>query len=532
MLPSMEISTAASFAPRAAQSAQAVILAAIQASVQRVNMAGELLREDVVVLRDLLRPDRWRGRLPEHPALVLGAWESLPAPAQAVLRRAAELEIRRGMDFYPRGRLWPSMIGGWLTVQRALEQQRVSPALLSMGSRWASRAWDGPSRLAERTYRLRRLQAWQRGTRVTVEDLLAAIGKRPQWLLGDYVRGVRVDERCRGFHWDRAREQLFGQLIGVDLLPTARGVWCVEANISTAFNEGRRAVLDPEPSVAVLFREAAAAGVRHVVWQDMERSEVRPWLLRELHEAAHAHGMTVDVRESYRIPSRSDLAKGEPRPGKFIHSAMGQAQGTFVLRRSTFAWGSDFLVSNKAPFIRGVHAVLEALADGRAHVPTMSADPADVFAEAEEDLPNLVYKYPDIEKGEGVFFMRARDPEHANELAETVDRATGEPAGLFQPFVCSRLLEGRRVYDVRCELLITPKGARHVFSIRREAMQSLPQGLPDGLVTSSGVFTSNLATGGRFAPVDPSEADEVRDAALAIGDALVAALNNTFETME
>ncbi len=505
---------------------------AIQSALQRVGSGGQLQQDDVRVVRELLRTAGRSRRLPEHPAAVLGPWASLPESAQHALRAAVEAEIRRGMNFYPRGTLWPAMIGSWLTAQRALEHHRVSPRLLALGSRWATRAWDGPARLAERAYRRRCRSTWDRGTRVTVEDLLAALGREPRWLLGDYVTAVRVDPRCRGFHWNRGHGQLFGQLVGVDLLPTSRGVWCVEANISTAFNEGRRAVLDPEPSVAVLFAAARDAGAKHVVWHDMERSEVRSWLLRELHEAARAHGMSIDVRESYRIPSRIDLPSGSPRPGKFVLSPNGVPDDTFVLRRNTYAWGSDFLVANKAPFTRGVHRALSDSADARVRVPTMSCDPADVFTDADDELPNLVYKYPDIEKGEGVFFMRARDPEHARRLADQLDRESGERPGLFQPFICSRLLDGRRVYDVRCEVLITPNGARHVFSIRREAMQGMPARLPEGLVSTPGIFTSNLATGGRFAPVSADEAEEVREAALAVGEALVSALNHTFVTME
>ena len=115
-------------------------------------------------------------------------------------------------------------------------------------------------------------------------------------------------------------------------------------------------------------------------------------------------------------------------------------------------------------------------------------------------------------------------------IARELDGKMGEPPGLFQPFVCSRLLPGRRIYDIRAELFITPFQARHAFSIRREATRPLPDRVGEGLVDGAGVFTSNLATGGSFAPLDPGEEEEIRDASLAVGEALIRVLNETFDT--
>jgi hypothetical protein len=162
----------------------------------------------------------------------------------------------------------------------------------------------------------------------------------------------------------------------------------------------------------------------------------------------------------------------------------------------------------------------------------MSSDAASSFSPPTAGLPNLVYKYPAESKGLGVYFLKVDDPRDAEVIARKLDRDTGRRPGLFQPFVCSKVLDGNRIYDTRCEVLITPLGAHHVFSIRREAMRSLPETLENGLVREQGVFTSNLATGGRFWPVDPAEAEGTRQAALAIGEALVAALNHTFRTIE
>jgi hypothetical protein len=499
-------------------------------ALTHVEPNGTFRADHGQALRECLAETAPVWRLPAHPAALFGPWESLSNNAQSAFRRAVEAEITRAMRFHPRGALWPGLIGGWLTVDRALERRNLAPQLRNLGGRWASRAWDGPARFAELAHRRRGQRNWRVERRVTVDDLLATLGRQPRWLIGDFVAGVRVDPRCRGVHWQRDRNVGFGQIVGVDLIPAEHDTWCVEANVSTAFNETRRAVLNPEPSVEVVFREAAEAGMRHIVWQEMEWSEVRVWLLAELRKAAARYGMTIDIQESHRIPRRDDLPSSVRAPTKFTTTPTMVPERTLVVRRNCFPVGSDYLISNKGAFVRGVGRALIARQEAAVRVPEMVTCAAEVFREPQPGLPNLVYKYPDLEKGEGVFFLRSADSADAERLAREIDAETGEPPGLFQPFVCSRLLEGRRVYDVRCELLITPRGARHIFSIRRESSQSVPESLEYGRVRSAGVFTSNLATGGKFAPVDPAEADQVREAALAVGEALVESLNETFDT--
>ena len=126
--------------------------------------------------------------------------------------------------------------------------------------------------------------------------------------------------------------------------------------------------------------------------------------------------------------------------------------------------------------------------------------------------------------------MKARDTSHALTLAREIDRRTGEPPGLFQPFTCSRLLEGRRIFDVRTEIFLSPLGTWYLVAFRREGSRPLPEDLPEGVFPTTGVFTSNLSTGGVMSAVREDEERELRDAALAVGDALRTVLERTFQT--
>jgi hypothetical protein len=205
-------------------------------------------------------------------------------------------------------------------------------------------------------------------------------------------------------------------------------------------------------------------------------------------------------------------------------------EDTLVVRRNSYRIGTDFVLSNKDPFIRGLHAEILAAGDIRCRVPLMTRRPMEVQPPSDVGLPNLVYKYPDLSRGEGVFFLCAADADHAVAMARTLDRETGEPPGLFQPFVCSRLLPGRRIYNVRCEILVTPLGVWKLLALRRESIRAIPRGLGLGILPSDGVFMSNIVTGGRVAPLDPSEEKEIDDAALAVGEALRRLLVRGFET--
>ncbi|MHC4781391.1 MAG: hypothetical protein ACYTFG_22695, partial [Planctomycetota bacterium] len=160
---------------------------------------------------------------------IFGPWADLSGEAKNACRDLVESEITRAVTYHPRGRYWPGSVGAMYAVIRFLRRRRPSPKLDEWIQRWAARGWRAPTNIRERLYDRGRRRAWLRKPRISLGDLLAGLGRRPSWLVGDYVTGVRVDPRCRGFYADRGRNIVFGYLIGIDLIPTSDGVWCVEA---------------------------------------------------------------------------------------------------------------------------------------------------------------------------------------------------------------------------------------------------------------------------------------------------------------
>ncbi len=327
-------------------------------AVRAIDDEGFFRPEDVGPVRSAMAKLVEDGEVPEHPAELFGPWEALPRPAQDGLRRLAESEITRVMDFHPRGFLWPRLVGGMYAASRFLGTRKNLSVITASIRTCASRGWSLPRNLRERLNVRARRKAWARGKRVSVADLLAALGRRPSWLLGDYLTAVKVDHRCRGFYADRRRNVAFGYLIGIDLIPSPEGVWCVEANLNTAFNNDRRAVMSPEPAVDVLVQAATETNARHVKWLDMDWAESPPWLIGDIFKAAGKAGLQAEIREDYRILKRAGREPGLPVPKKRLMSPTKVPPDTLLLRRNSYDVGSDFLVSNKDPFIRGVGAAL------------------------------------------------------------------------------------------------------------------------------------------------------------------------------
>jgi hypothetical protein len=211
---------------------------------------------------------------------------------------------------------------------------------------------------------------------------------------------------------------------------------------------------------------------------------------------------------------------------------LGQAfpDDSLVVRRNVFPVGSDFVLNHKELLTRSLVSMLKEIGETRVFCLPMTRVPMDVQKPRVQGLPNLVYKYPESMAGAGVFFLHARDREHALSMARELDRVSGEPPGLFQPFRCSLLREGRRVFDVRAEIFVSPLETRYLTSFMRVSSQSVPSEFPEGVFPSKGVFTSNFSTGGTLHQVEENEKTALIEAAMAVGGALRRILERTFRT--
>jgi hypothetical protein len=504
----------------------------LREALPRTDSTGRFTRSDARLLRPLVAGmGGGAERLLLSPERLFGPWVALPAHVQGYLRGLAESEIRGTMAFHPRGRVWPGLVRAMYTLERSLGASRRFPWLLRQTRRWAPRLWFRPRMTRDTLVRWAGIALWRWSARPRIAHLLAALGRTPQWLMAGFAEGVAVDRRCRGFFHDRDRRVVYGYLLGIDLVPTVHGVICHEANLNAGIFERTRRPLwetDPIPEgFASFVRERQMDGV---IWVGADLTPLDPWFHAQLWHGLTDRGIEVEILEDARLPPRRGVPAGVPVPARALFPPAEPPVGTLVVRIRSYGIGPDVVVQDKEAFARALGPELTRVTEGAVKVLPLLPEPDGVTLPDDPGVPNLVYKYPQENKGEGVFFLRARDADHARALAREVDRSTGERGGCFQPWVSSVFLPGRRVYEYRTMILVTPAGVRFLSARRRESVTPVPDRLPLGVVEDRRPFIITGYFGNVSTPPDPAEESLVRSASLAVAEALAASLGRSFAT--
>jgi len=501
-------------------------------ALPRTDSRGRFTPSDARSLRPLVA--EMRGGAETHllsPEQLFGPWAALPTHVQGYLRSLAEAEIRATMDFHPRGRIWPGTVRAIYTFERTLATRNRLPWLLRQTRRWAPRLWFRPRMTRDALVRRFRVMLWRRSPRPRIGHLLAGLGQTPQWLMGGFVEGVTVDPRCRGFFHDGDRRVVYGYLLGIDLVPTPNGVVCHEANLNAGLSERRRRPLwetDPIPEGLAEF--ARERDLDRVIWVGADLTPLDPWFHGQLWEGLTSRGIGVEVLEDIRLPTRRGIPAGVPAPGRALIPPAEPPDGSLVVRLRSYRIGSDVVVHDKDVFTRAMAPESAGMNDGTVKVLPFLPGPVDVTLPDDPGVPNVVYKYPEGGRGQGVFFFRARDADHAMALAREVDRTTGERKGGFQPWVSSAFLPGRRIYEYRVIILVTPDGVRFLSARRRESVTPIPERLSLGVVEDRRPFIITGYFGNISTAADPAEESLIRSASLAVAEGLAASLSRGFVT--
>lgn len=500
-------------------------------ALTRIDPQGCFARRDWAPLRRLVAKRAEEGDLPlDHPIELFGPWDAIGPTGQAALRRVVERDITGTMRWYPHGRLWNAAIRRCWELDRRLTETRRWPSLRRQTIGFANRLSAAPMNLRRRFTRASRRWSWRSGTSCTLDTLLAAVGKDPHWLCGDFVQGVRVDPRAAAFHVDPARQVVIGSHIGMDLMPTSEGMICLEANLQVGFLKRRRELQPSNPTGRGIIAAARDHGSTHILWMEGHRIPLQGWFMKTLGELGAPYGITTDFRQDPRMPTRRDLPSEEASDPERSSWLLRPPVGTLLVRRNEFTVGPDYVINDKVPFVRALVPLLnDPQRDSVVRVLPQTREPNIAEGSFESGHPNLVYKYPDGLSGTGVFFLRARTADDARRLARQIDARTGEAPGVFQRFVPPRLTPKGAVRDYRAEILVTPLGTWFLGAFRRVASQPMPREVPEGLVDASGALTSNMSSGGFLESCADEELAEVERAAVAVGTALRASLSQTFD---
>lgn len=501
----------------------------LREALARVDEDGRFALEDADSVRSIVHRFVDSGENPDLPSQLFGPWSEVGMNAQSAFRRMVEDEISGTMGVFPQGSIWNGMIrGGWELDRYLAESGFLAQARDSL-IRWICRLRDGPMELRKRHFLRKQEMAWRDDAAPTLTALLVGMGKTPRWLLGDFVEGVGVDPRARGYYHNPRSNLTYGYNVALDLMFTDEGVFCLEGNLQREIGNMRHAVQPDHPTERGIIQAAKAHGARRVFWMEGHILPIRSWFMRRLKQEGLSEGIRVEFFDDPGKRRTRGYSDGLETPNRraWLESP---PEDTLVVRRNTFPVGSDFVLNHKEPFVRGLDAVLTEWGETRVGVLRQTGVPPHVDVPSPNGLPNLVYKYPDGMGGKEVFFLRAADKTHALSLARDLDSRHQRGPGVFQPFAFSKLLPGRRVFDFSSEIFISPRGTWFLGSMRRDASKPVPMDNRLGLLDEPGTLTSNLGTGGTLTRVEGEELEAVKEASMVVGNALREVLDRTFQT--
>jgi hypothetical protein len=175
-------------------------------------------------------------------------------------------------------------------------------------------------------------------------------------------------------------------------------------------------------------------------------------------------------------------------------------------------------------------------------IPSSGEDPVLEDIDEDDPFPNLVYKLPERDSARGLIFIKAHSTDHARKLVREAMRKNRQieffhlfyamiedQKGIFQSYIHSPMLCGRRLYKVRAYVLITPVGLKFLEAHRVISKLSVPDTLPFGIVKNPRPFLVNLSSG-NFEIIPHEEKQALKEAALAIGKGLSWSAEYGFQT--
>ena len=470
---------------------------------------------------------------------MLGAFTGLPLPAQAGIAaavrrrdraRAGDLEFgaayagllrilwRLKLRLKPRARR-----GGAITKGMAAATDVACLATRRLPGYLRQTAQRAGFRLAARIGRSRSLSA-----------LLFHAGLDEADLVVSFASGLRQERRYRACWDDPDHNRTVASLIGIDLLPGHDGFWFIESNVNPALVEERSTLYEADPLVEALIATACAGGYRRLVYLDNHADGIDPAFAGRLTAAADASGVALQIHNMLNVPS-----------DRFVRSyGMADDGGSSVLVVQPRAFRS--CIDRILTFKKFSYAVLQRFhsehEEPELRLPAWGRQPPPPATGEDAPFPNLVWKQPNLDQGQGLGFVKARDAMHALSLMSSLPGAIKKTslkdsiAGLavdrdtlWQSYVIPRFAEGRRAYVVRAHVLLSPRGPVFLSAHRVVSRLDVPHQLDFGIVADPRPYLVNRSFGGTYPRVPAAEEASVRAAALAVGRGLLAAVGRAFD---
>jgi hypothetical protein len=368
--------------------------------------------------------------------------------------------------------------------------------------------------------------------------LLAIAGLDARTLASSYLRELPQPLETCGYWHDAARQTTVGVVVGIDFIVNDEGVWFVESNLNVGLMEERSRMYETDPFVTGLVRFARRNGYTSMVFLACNDVPVDDIMAGRIEQAALAAGLRATVLEDRYAPQRR-LAQ------TFLVPALDER--TLVVRSKMFHTSFDAIFHHKVLSLDALEAYQKAFGDRDVRVPSTGENALSDSFTMDGPFPNLVCKFPERDQGQGVIFMKVQSLARARAIiADPVEMNRHSVANVwtklryrlkledqtavFQSYVPSTLLEGRRLSIARAQVLATPVGIEFLSAHRVVSNLPVPESLAEGLVEDSKPYIVNYSLDSQHAPMPPDEERRVSLAALSVVRALCWSVEARYQT--
>jgi hypothetical protein len=514
---------------------------ALAQALRQLDRDGRLTAENARRLRRVIAetPKEPRLYVAMEPERYFGPFESLPREARDAIVRAIRDDDRWRMAGRNMGGWHVAMTQLVRTASTKLRKSKLGRPTHELTEVFFKSVRDGPAYGVHEVYRRRLLWQGKFMARPTLAAMLRVAQIEPWHFAVCYARGLPQPAPFRGFWHDPSRQNTIGVMLGIDLLRTPEGWWLIESNLNSALRRGRTAIYDRDPFVSNLLDFVRGQGYRHLIVMMNNAGHVDPLMAKQYEEGAAAHEIKLTILEDAFLQKRAySLSYGVPPLDE---------DGTLVMRIKYYPTSLDHLFQHKRASRQALEVYKRHSSDPALRLLPTGLEPILERIDLNDPFPNLVYKLPERDSGGGVRLLKVTSPEHAHTVLQELPqlkppesliarfrgrmhRQMFDHNGIFQPFVRSSMLPGRRLYIVRAHVLITPIGNHFLSAHRVVSGSAVPESLPLGLVQDPTPYLVNYSEGAKYEVVPQEEESEVVTAALAVARGLAWAAAYGFQT--
>jgi hypothetical protein len=325
-------------------------------------------------------------------------------------------------------------------------------------------------------------------------------------------------------------------IIGIDFIPTFEGCWYIESNLNFGMSNTRSALYEKDPFIQNLIRFTVEHGYSHLIFLNNTSSYMNRIMAEQLEEEASIKKIKLTIVEDAYLPDAKYLQSfGVPKLG---------SNNTLVIRTKFYRTSLDYLLQNKRASIKALNAYKQEFNEPYLLIPSTFEVPVIENIRHDEPFPNLVFKFPEQDEGKGLIFLKALSSEHAlmilkeslkqNNRKGIINRLYSiieDKRAIFQTYISSSLLEGRRLYKVRSHVLITPVGIQFLSAHRVISRFSVPESLPFGVVHDSRPYLINLSSSSSYKICPSEEEQNIEKSTLSVANGFSWAIKYGFKTV-